>query len=66
MPCHAGLQTNCERRQPTVLNVALALELANAAHTMTDQEFKPDRPVTHPFKDIASLEDADGREAASN
>jgi len=33
---------------------------------MTDQEFKPDRPVTHPFKDIASLEDADGREAASN
>jgi transglutaminase-like putative cysteine protease len=33
---------------------------------MTVHEFKPDRPVTYPFKDIISLEDVDGREADSN
>jgi len=33
---------------------------------MTDQEVKPDRPVTYPFKDINSLKDVDGRQAGSN
>lgn len=33
---------------------------------MTIHEYKPDRPVTYPFKDFASLEDVESRESDSD